>query len=362
MKNSRRPLHRGGHPPCADGRGGGDVLRRHALGALAAAARGRRPSRRPSPITRATSSPRAATSRSISGVASFTVKKFLERVPAERLRPGDVWFLNLPEVGGNHLPDVKAIRPIFLEGRLFAFAVSLAHWGDIGGAWAGSYFAAATETWQEGVRIPPLAALHRRRHRRGETRLPAGQPARPGRARRATFWPRWPRRARPRAASTRLCEEHGAATIRAALDRLDDLPRRRCARRSPACPTASTRARTSSTTTGRAGEPAAIRVRVGDRGRSGELRLQRHRRCASRAAQHHAVRGDGRGLLRHQGGGRAGDPAHRRLLPRPGGAHAAGLDPRSRHRQAGGRRQPRDLAACRRRHHEGLRPGGAGAA
>ena len=72
------------------------------------------------------------------GVMSFTVKKFLERVPAERLRPGDVWFLNLPEVGGNHLPDVKAIRPIFLEGRLFAFAVSLAHWGDIGGAWAGS--------------------------------------------------------------------------------------------------------------------------------------------------------------------------------------------------------------------------------
>ena len=45
---------------------------------------------------------------------------------------------------------------LVLEGRLFAFAVSLAHWGDIGGAWAGSYFAAATETWQEGVRIPPL--------------------------------------------------------------------------------------------------------------------------------------------------------------------------------------------------------------
>ena len=44
------------------------------------------------------------------GVMSFTVKKFLERVPAERLQPGDVWFLNLPEVGGNHLPDVKIGR------------------------------------------------------------------------------------------------------------------------------------------------------------------------------------------------------------------------------------------------------------
>src|SRR3977135_3066619 len=90
------------------------------------------------------------------GVMAFHVKELLKRVPAERLQPGDVWFLNLPEVGGNHLPDVKAIRPIFLEGRPFAFAVSLPHWGDIGGAWAGSYFAAATETWQEGVRIPPL--------------------------------------------------------------------------------------------------------------------------------------------------------------------------------------------------------------
>jgi len=38
-----------------------------------------------------------------------------------------VWFLNLPEVGGNHLPDVKAIRPVFFDGELCAFAVSLAH-------------------------------------------------------------------------------------------------------------------------------------------------------------------------------------------------------------------------------------------
>ena len=156
------------------------------------------------------------------GVMSFTVKKFLERVPAERLQPGDVWYLNLPEVGGNHLPDVKAIRPIFLEGRLFAFAVSLAHWGDIGGAWAGSYFAAATETWQEGVRIPPLrlftadgvdqekldfllANLRGPAEREGDilAQMAATRAA--------------------EARLVRLCEEHGAATIRDALDRMDDL-------------------------------------------------------------------------------------------------------------------------------------------
>jgi N-methylhydantoinase B len=89
------------------------------------------------------------------GVMCFTVKGFLKWVPAGTLAPGDVWFLNLPEIGGNHLPDVKAIRPIFALGELFAFAVSLAHWADIGGAVPGSYFAGATDIWQEGLRISP---------------------------------------------------------------------------------------------------------------------------------------------------------------------------------------------------------------
>jgi len=61
------------------------------------------------------------------GVMAFTVKEFRRRVGRRELKDGDVWYLNLPEVGGNHLPDVKAIRPIFAEGRLVAFAISLAH-------------------------------------------------------------------------------------------------------------------------------------------------------------------------------------------------------------------------------------------
>ncbi|MEE8531427.1 MAG: hydantoinase B/oxoprolinase family protein, partial [Hyphomicrobium sp.] len=90
------------------------------------------------------------------GVMSFTVKEFLKRVPAQRLAPGDVWFLNLPEIGGNHLPDVKAIRPVFADGALQAFAVNLAHWADIGGAVPGSYVPTATDTWQEGLRLTPV--------------------------------------------------------------------------------------------------------------------------------------------------------------------------------------------------------------
>jgi N-methylhydantoinase B len=96
------------------------------------------------------------------GVMAFTVKEFLARVPRRTLRDGDVYYVNLPEVGGNHLPDVKAIRPVFVAGRLVAFAVSLAHWADIGGAAPGSYVPWATEACQEGLRIAPIKVFDRR--------------------------------------------------------------------------------------------------------------------------------------------------------------------------------------------------------
>lgn len=90
------------------------------------------------------------------GVMGSTVQEFLKRIPVEQHKLGDVWFVNLPEAGGNHLPDVKAIRPIFAEGKVQAYAVSLAHWADIGGARPGSYVPDARDCWQEGLRIPPL--------------------------------------------------------------------------------------------------------------------------------------------------------------------------------------------------------------
>ena len=90
------------------------------------------------------------------GVMGFTVEEFLRRVPAAALHEGDVYFTNHPEVGGNHLPDVKAIMPVFYRGRLVAFAINLAHWPDIGGARQGSYTATARDRYAEGLCIPPV--------------------------------------------------------------------------------------------------------------------------------------------------------------------------------------------------------------
>ncbi len=90
------------------------------------------------------------------GVMCFTVKEFLKRFPPETLRDGDVFYTNAPTVGGNHLPDVKAIKPIFWEGELVAFSVNLSHWPDVGGALPGSYVPWATDLTQEGLHITPV--------------------------------------------------------------------------------------------------------------------------------------------------------------------------------------------------------------
>ena len=90
------------------------------------------------------------------GVMAYTVKELIAAVGKDHIRRGDVWILNQPAVGGNHLPDVKLIRPIFWSSELIGFAISLAHWADVGGGAPGSYDAAATDLWQEGLQIPPV--------------------------------------------------------------------------------------------------------------------------------------------------------------------------------------------------------------
>ena len=72
------------------------------------------------------------------------------------LSPGDVILVNDPYFGGSHLPDLTALVPVFDGGRRLFWTIVRAHQGDIGGATHGGYNPAATEIWQEGLRIPPL--------------------------------------------------------------------------------------------------------------------------------------------------------------------------------------------------------------
>jgi N-methylhydantoinase B len=75
---------------------------------------------------------------------------------AGRVRPGDVYLLNDPYHGGNHLPDLTAFVPIFADDELLFWSINRSHQSDIGGSTHGGYNPRATEIWQEGIRIPPL--------------------------------------------------------------------------------------------------------------------------------------------------------------------------------------------------------------
>jgi len=48
------------------------------------------------------------------------------------------------------------VAPVFADGKIVAFAGSIAHKADLGGAVAGSTSANATEMYQEGLLIPPI--------------------------------------------------------------------------------------------------------------------------------------------------------------------------------------------------------------
>lgn len=77
-------------------------------------------------------------------------------IAIEQWRDGDVIVTNDPYCGGQHLPDILAFRPVFADGRRVAIVGTLCHHLDVGGMSPGSYAAAATEIYQEGLRIPPL--------------------------------------------------------------------------------------------------------------------------------------------------------------------------------------------------------------
>ena len=92
------------------------------------------------------------------GAMSFAVKCVIDHVAAagRTLAPGDTYIFNDPYDGGTHLSDFKLVRPFFRRGRLYCFLASVGHWHDVGGNVPGNYNPVATESFQEGMLIPPV--------------------------------------------------------------------------------------------------------------------------------------------------------------------------------------------------------------
>lgn len=89
------------------------------------------------------------------GTLHLTAQAVVEAFEDE-MRPGDVFMINDPYLGGTHFNDVRIVRPIFHDGEVICLAESNGHWADMGGSVPGSFDVSARDHFGEGVRIPPV--------------------------------------------------------------------------------------------------------------------------------------------------------------------------------------------------------------
>src|SRR3984893_2835891 len=95
------------------------------------------------------------------GAMMFAVKAVIDKVARDGgLEPCDTFIFNDPYDGGTHLNDFRLVRPLLRNGKVFAWLASVGHWLDVGGVVPGNFNAKATESYQEGIRVPPVKLIH----------------------------------------------------------------------------------------------------------------------------------------------------------------------------------------------------------
>ena len=103
---------------------------------------------------------RKLTGRSYSAIVEPVFQYFGEH----DIFPGDVFFWNDPynSCGAiGHVPDLCTTVPIFHGERLIGFSQVFGHHDDVGGMVPGSLPVHATDSWMEGVLIPPIKLYER---------------------------------------------------------------------------------------------------------------------------------------------------------------------------------------------------------
>ena len=91
------------------------------------------------------------------GIAGFisalsdTIRSGLEKRGADGFHDGDLFIVNDPFSTGTHISDTSVYAPVFVQGRLVAFAIVTAHWADIGGKSPGGWAPDTTDVFQEGI-------------------------------------------------------------------------------------------------------------------------------------------------------------------------------------------------------------------
>ncbi|MEI4470894.1 hydantoinase B/oxoprolinase family protein [Frigidibacter sp. MR17.24] len=93
------------------------------------------------------------------GTMQFSTATLIEMIRDGRAaapKPGDIYIVNDPYLGGTHLMDVRFAMPVWRDGEIFCWLSNTGHWPDTGGAVPGGFSASATAVEQEGLRLPPV--------------------------------------------------------------------------------------------------------------------------------------------------------------------------------------------------------------
>lgn len=90
------------------------------------------------------------------GSMPASVAAVLERFGA---RPGVQYAVNDPYEGGTHLNDLTLVRPVHVGTSHVGWVANRAHHADVGGESPGSMPSHATTVYQEGIVVPPMAAV-----------------------------------------------------------------------------------------------------------------------------------------------------------------------------------------------------------
>ena len=278
------------------------------------------------------------------------IPQILKRHPVEEMQPGDVFIGNdAYEGGGTHLPDIVLAEPIFVDGRIVAWAVNTAHHADFADR-------GHAHIYQEGLRIPPI-----RLYRAGELQTDVQElillNCQVPRERLSDL--------RAQMAANRLgvqrmqalCGKYGTETVLAVGDALQDYAERKMRAGIAAFPTAPTASPTPTTI-----PSSTARSSVGrdhDRGRRDAAALREPAAGAGRA-QHDLHRAAVDRLLRGQDGGRSDDPAEFRARA-PDHRHRTAGHGNERRASGRGQRPHQHLSARRRSDDRRTGAGGTGA-
>ena len=93
------------------------------------------------------------------GTMQYSTRTLIQMISDGRAagpRPGDIYIVNDPYLGGTHLMDVRFAMPFYRDGEIFCWLSNTGHWPDTGGAVPGGFSASAIAVEEEGLRLPPV--------------------------------------------------------------------------------------------------------------------------------------------------------------------------------------------------------------